>query len=80
MKKNNEFPGIDEVRSSVNDKDRTKTVLLGLFHLSLPLFVWMTSFAGVIFAPWWAKIFFGYANGHALGVTILIGHDALHGT
>ena len=80
MKINYEWPGIDEVRSSVNDKDRIKRILPGLFHFSLPLLVWMTSLAGIIFAPWWAKIILGFVNGHALGAMLLIGHDALHGT
>ena len=80
MKINYEWPGIGEIRSSINEKERIKEFFLGLFHFSLPLIVWMASFAGIIFSPWWAKIFFGYANGHSLGVMILIGHDALHGT
>ena len=79
MKTKNKWPGIDEIRSSVNENDRIKGILPGLFHFSLPLIVWICTLVGIIFAPWWAKIILGLINGHAIGVMLIIGHDALHG-
>jgi len=79
MKTENKWPGIDEIRSSVNDNDRIKGVIPGLFHFLLPLLVWVCSLIGILLAPWWAKIILGLINGHAIGVMLIIGHDALHG-
>ena len=75
MKINYEWPGIGEIRSSVNEKERIKEFVPGLIHFSLPLIVWMATLAGIIFAPWWAKIILGLLNGHAIGVMLIIGHD-----
>lgn len=78
--KNKEWPKVNEIRACINNKERIKKTFLGLFHFFLPLLVWVGSLAGIILAPWWAKSIIGLVNGHAIGIMLIIGHDALHGS
>ena len=79
MKPQKQWPEITEVRSSVHDNERIKRILPGLFHFFLPFLVWICTLVAIVFTPWWAKIILGFLSGHAIGVMLLIGHDALHG-
>lgn len=75
----NAYPGIAQVRERIPTKERLKYFLSGFSSFLIPLLIWMSTLAGVVFAPWWGKILLGAANGVAIGVMFIIGHDACHG-
>jgi omega-6 fatty acid desaturase (delta-12 desaturase) len=72
-------PAVAEVRARIEDAQRQRGLWLGLASLAVPTVVWLVTLAGVLVAPWWAKVPLGIVNGMAIGVLFIVGHDACHG-
>ena len=51
----------------------------GLASFLIAASAWLLTLAGVVLAPWWAKVPLGVANGLLIGVLFIVGHDACHG-
>ncbi len=75
-----EWPGVEQIRSQIDEESRIKAILPGLATIVVPLIIWIATFIGIIFLPWWAKIILGVVNGLTIAVMFLSGHDAAHGS
>lgn len=73
-------PDVSEVRRQIPAERRVKHLLQGTLSFGGPFVVWAGTLAAVILLPWWwAKLIAGAANGLAIGILFIVGHDACHG-
>jgi len=77
---NGSSPGPAEVRNWLTDEHRRRTLRQGLRAFFQATIVWAVTLAGVILAPWWAKIPLAILNGGIISTLFLVGHDAGHGS
>ncbi len=73
-------PGPAEVRSRLTDEHRSRTIRLGSKAFVRATLAWAITLAGVVLAPWWAKIPLALLNGGIISTLFLVGHDAGHGS
>lgn len=71
-------PDVSEVRAQIPPAYRVR-LIVGLLSYLIPATLWVGTFVGILFLPWWAKIPFGLLNGILIGVMFIVGHDACHG-
>ena len=74
------MPGPTAVRGRLAEQRRRKTLASGLKAFLRAVAVWLLLLAGVMFAPWWAKIPLALLNGAVIGTLFIVGHDAGHGS
>ena len=72
-------PGVAVVRGRIGEERRLRALGLGLASFLAVGTAWLFTLAGVVLAPWWAKVPLGVANGLLIGVLFIVGHDACHG-
>jgi acyl-lipid omega-6 desaturase (Delta-12 desaturase) len=72
-------PGPSEVRGQIAEERRVKALLPGWATFLIAELAWLAILVAIVFVPWWAKILLGIANGIAIGICFINGHDACHG-
>ena len=73
-------PTVHTVRGRIADARRERRIGAGLATLAPAALVWLATLAGIVVAPWWLQLPLAVANGLAICVLFLAGHDAGHGT
>jgi acyl-lipid omega-6 desaturase (Delta-12 desaturase) len=72
-------PGPSEVRGQIAEERRVRALIPGWASFLLAMAAWLGLLAGIVVAPWWAKILLGIASGITIGILFINGHDACHG-
>jgi omega-6 fatty acid desaturase (delta-12 desaturase) len=72
---------VKAVRDALPATSRERSLKLGLAYFSVSLVVYAVSFVAIALVPhWWQRVVVAIANGLAVGILFIVGHDACHGS
>jgi omega-6 fatty acid desaturase (delta-12 desaturase) len=72
---------VKHIRDTLPGASRERSTVKGVAYFAVSVAVYCTSFALIAYpAGWWGRVGLALANGLAVGILFIVGHDACHGS
>src|SRR4051812_17705155 len=72
---------VKAVRGVLPAESRERSLTIGVLHFAVTAAVYWVSFAMIaVVSSWWLRVVVAAANGLAVGMLFIVGHDACHGS